>query len=79
MLLLISSRSIVTKIVYVVLIVVELRFVKAVSQVLVVAKIVDATPIFALISLEIGELPLIVIAPFVPILLAICDGLVSLR
>jgi hypothetical protein len=73
------DRAVAAKIVYVVLIVVEFRFVKAVGQVLVVAKVADAAPVFTSIGLEISQFALIIIAPLVPILLAIRDGLVSLR
>jgi hypothetical protein len=45
----------------------------------VVAKIVDAAPIFTSIGLEISQFNLIISTPFVPILLSIGDGLVSLR
>ena len=73
------ERSVVTKILDVVLVVAPIRFVKAVGHVLVVPKIVYIAPILIPICPEVVELPLIGFAPVVPVLLAIRISLVSLR
>jgi hypothetical protein len=48
------DRSVTAKIIYVISIVVPLRFVKTVRHVLVLAKIVDTAPILSPIGLELG-------------------------
>jgi hypothetical protein len=41
-------------------------------------EIIDIAPVFAAVCVEVGKLPFIVARPFIPILLAIGDGLISL-
>jgi hypothetical protein len=72
------DRSIAAEIIYVVSIVVEFQFVKAIGHVLVLPEIVNAAPIFVSTGLKLGELSLIVLTPFIPVLLAIGRRLVSL-
>jgi hypothetical protein len=53
--------------------------VESVSWVFVLPKIIDVAPVFAAIVPEIRDLAFIVARPLIPILLAICDCLISLR
>src|SRR4029077_11295620 len=71
--------SIVTKIIYVVLVVVPLRAVKSAGYVFVFPKIVNIVPVFAAVRAEVGKPSLVVFTPFVPILLAVRCRLISLR
>jgi hypothetical protein len=72
------DRSIAAEIIYVGSVVIEFRFVKAIGGVLVLAEIVNAAPIFVSIGLKLGDLSLVVLTPFIPILLTIGHRLVSL-
>jgi hypothetical protein len=73
------SRPVVSKIIYVILVVVPLLTVKPVPYVFVLPKIIDVAPVFAAVVPEINDLAFIVTRPLIPILLAICDRLISLR
>jgi hypothetical protein len=70
--------SIVAEIIDVILVVVPLRAVKSVAHVSALPEIVNIAPVFAPIRTEVGNLSFIVARPFIPILLAIGDGLISL-
>jgi len=72
------SRPVVPKIIYVTPVVVPLLAVKSVPHVFVFPEIVDIAPVFAAVRAEVGKPTLIVARPFIPILLAIGDGLISL-
>ena len=72
------KRSIAAKIIDVVPVVLPLRAVKSVSQVFVIPEIVDIAPVFAAVPAEVVELSFIFAGPFIPILLAIGDCLISL-
>jgi hypothetical protein len=73
------SRPVVPKIIYVIPVVVPLLAVKSVPYVFVLPKIIDVAPVFAAVVPEIRDLAFIVARPLIPILLAICDCLISLR
>jgi hypothetical protein len=72
------KRSVVAKIIDVVFVVIPLRAVKPVAYVFVFPEIVDIAPVFAAVRAEVGKLSFIVARPFIPILLAIGDCLISL-
>ena len=52
--------------------------VKSPGYIFVFPEIVDIAPVFAAVRAEVGKLSLIVAGPFIPILLAIGDRLISL-
>jgi hypothetical protein len=73
------SRPIIPKIIYVIPVVAPLLAVKPVPYVFVLPKIIDVAPVFAAVVPEIRNLASIVARPLIPILLAICHCLISLR
>jgi hypothetical protein len=72
------SRPVVPKITYIIPVVVPLLAVKSVPCVFVLAKIINVAPVVAAVVPEIRDLAFIVARPFIPILLAIGDRLISL-